>query len=1498
MSTAGHRIGAAVMAVALAAGGGVLAEAETLLHIQGDWEKTDEGRALCQSVRFANDAVAYGLTYEIAIPDGTPAGRCTSSRWAFTTGYVTLGMTSPVLANWYGQSFLAVHVDGLSLHDIPLNLRPLRQGGPASLLEGTWQTAKGPVHVRVLLRDGDDKLIVQIGLAAETQARRLEVKLLAYPQGFEKPWSRRMATASGEMASPATVNLHERREAWALLYDEGMDRDGTGGGPCGLVYVPDEVESAVVNLGEYGVVTTLRTKPDVRKITVGLWDFTFNREVDAVRRCLRRAGAVVAQDVASVARTDWRSEALPPAQLPADYAELLARQARRRRQPTPYDEMTSRIVTPHVPWGKPLVGGPVRTLVVAPRWHQRETVELAQRLDMQYQTVSFSGPDKLLEPSWLYLYGSYDVYGYARKNETDVLFELAAQLGHDPDCIVLGGFKPEIVPEHLRRRVAEKVRAGAGLLLFGGAREILDTFGDDLQPTEWNPSVVPVAALPGLDRLVARNQPLWTAYAFGEGRVLAFHYKTELALTPALSHEDPDVLGYYDYYHSLIAAGVLWAARRELPVRVRFPGSPGQVELVSDRALDRAVVEVMAHDPARGFRERALQSFPLASGQSTVELPTPGPLAGRRLISVWIKHDRQVLGWGTGHADPGSDQPRIAAVEVPDDVVDPGKPVAGEVRLTAMPAQAVVELEVWDSIGRLLARRRITPTDLVVPFQLSLQAPIAVLHELRVLLHSGQSWLDQHIVPFTVPDATVDDFHFLVWSNGANQAVRHHVNRILAEHGVDWIDNTGLTGGDALRAEVYCRNAARYGLKSIPYITRICSMQETGRQRRPCLNDPEHQRAWAAGLEERARGAAPFGPPAYTLGDENFLVHRNLDVCIGPHTLAEFRRWLEREHGSIDRLNQSWQTAYACWDEIVPAAFEEVKDIPAHWPRWADHRRFMDRVFTGAHALGREAIRRADPKARVGFDGVFSLDSWHGYDFYQLSKACDLVQVYAVRPMQIELLRSWHTPDAIVGAWYNSIGNRDETSAKRLGWHLLFHEFNSSWYWTSYNTGPALLFPDLRPTPQFRWLEQSHAEIMGGIGKLLLYCRREQDGIAIHYSQPSVHAGTLISRDHAAAIWGFARLVEDLGLQYDVLSYDQIEQGGLRGYKVLLLPASNALSPGEAKAIRAFVERGGLVIADTVPAILDEHCRLLEPGRLDDLFGVRRSGLPAGGASQVLSVNAEALQLQLPLSAYDTGLEPAEAEAWAAAGSAPGVLVRSVSDGAAVVLNTQIEVYELLHRAGEGRAVEQLMARLLARADVTPQVRIQAGGEAVGSSEIVRFRDGRLQYVSIVRDNHLEDVKPEEVEIRFPLEAQAYDVRAKQPLGWTQFVRTTLVPGDPKIYALLPYSIESVKVRPAAGQFRTGKVASFDLAMEVNGRQPMGRHCLRIELVGPDGKPVRHYARNVLTENAVTTVSVPLAFNDPAGTWQLRATDVATGCSGSAVFVVRAPREPAVGQSL
>jgi len=1276
-----------------------------------------------------------------------------------------------------------------------------------------------------------------------------------------------------------------------MYYDKGMAGTRATGGPCGLVHVPDEA-TVKVSLGPYAVRTVLTSRPGKRQVTVGLWDFNTERDVEPNRAYLRRDGEVIARDVAAVARADWRAGPVPRAQLSQARADELRRQLERQLQPTPYDTMTDEIRTPHIRWAKPLPGGPVRALVVGTRWSQRETVELAQRLDLRYDTVCFSSPDSVLESRWLYLYGSYDLYGCPRKSASSVLADLMLKLRAERDCLVLSGFRPRILPPGIRKAVAEKVRAGTGLVLLGPAKAMLAEFGDGLRPVAWEPDAVPVAALPVFAGMVADKRPVWNTYTAGKGRVLVLNYHTggkygRHNLTPYLKSDDPDALGLYDYYHSLVAKAVLWASRREMPVRVRFPAAPGQVVLDAQAPVAGAVLEVIAADAERAFRRSHRVEADLPKGESTHALGDLGLASGPLYVSVLVTKDGKALGWGTAHVDLGAAAPRIQAVKLRRAVLRPGETLGGTVELSQAPEGAAVEVDVRDALGRLLRRQRVNATKPTVPFEFTMGRPLAILHEVRARLVVGERLLDQRIEPFTMPDQRVDDYHLLAWMDGANDAIGHAAMDVLAAHGVDWLDNVGLTGSDAARMATSCRNAARHGLRSIPYATRIHCDVPRGRVRQPCLTNPNHLEPWLAALRERARGGAPYGPPGYTLGDENYLVRPKHDVCTSPTCLAAFRRYLQEQYGTLERLNASWQTKLAGFADAMPATLPEVKDTPGRWPRWADHRQFMDGVFTRAHAMAREAIREVDPQARVGWDGVFSLNSWNGYDFYQLCRACDVLEVYALRHHQIEYMRSWHRPGSILGAWHNRIGNADEISAKRIGWHLLLHGCNSSWYWMAYATGPALLFPDLRPTPQLEWLAESHAEIMGGLGKLLLHATREHDGIAIHYSQASVHAGTLMGRRLATAQWGFARLVEDLGLQYDMLSYEQIAQGKLAGYKVLLMPACAALSDAEAKAIRSFVEQGGLVVADTAPGVLDAHCRLLPKGSLDELLGIARAGLPKAGDAPI-QLDAEGPKAELPLSVHDTQLKAAGAKAWASAGNTPCVLVRHAGKGRAVVLNTAIEAYEDLHRRGAGRPVHDLMRRLLALAGVEPQTRITADGADVDACETVRFAHGALEYVCIVKDDDIIDAKAQDVTVHLPREAHVYDVRARQPLGRRRTVETRLVPGDPRIYALLPYAVAGVTVTPAAAEVAPGTTASFQVALATGGGNLAGRHCLRVEIRGPDGTPRRHYAQNVLTETNTTTVRVGLALNDAPGTWQIRATDIATGRSGAAPFTVRA----------
>ena len=1479
------------------------------LYVKGDWQSNGDGRRLRQQFRFMSEGAQFTLSYDIETGNETRAGKCTSSQWIFKKGFVSLGMTSPTMANWYGQGFFRIRIDGMSLHDIPATFRVVRASGPDTMLQGTWNTPKGPVYVRFSLRGDDDKLLMQVALDPNTKAEGMEVELLAYPQGF-KPVKLCVQTEERTMCKTGKIVLDPAKEPWAIYYDAGTP----SGGPCGLVYVPREIRNITIDRKPYQINTILTARPGGRTITLGLWDFSRDRGDDSDKRShVVKGGVRIANDVAAVARANWIEAPLPPAWNSAERIEMF----RRRKQETPFDHITTDVVTPHIPWARPLVGGPIRTLVVAPRWTQRETVELAQRLDMDFDTVCLSG-NMVHFPYWIYLYNGYDSYGYERKSEFGVLNDLETKLEEKRDCLILSwNFNSDMIPDDIQRAMVEKVRRGTGLLLFGETTKLVDkVFGKQAEATEWHPSRMPLSTLPVIGRMQRAKQAVWTAYTCGKGRIVAFHYPIDTSwlgragMTPALAIDDPDVLHYYDYFYSLLAEAVLWVAHRTLPIGIRFGPAPAEVRFDSDRRVRDAELEVLVDDILRANRRHSSLKIDIPLGQSTHAVPDIGMPNGPRYLNVRIMKDGKVLGWGTTYLAPATAGPAIKALILRHKLLQPGDTLAGKVQLMGPDEDVMVRVEVKDSAGRVLARRQMRPTGPGISFALTLHHPIMVLHYVTVQLVVGERVVDQRVEKVTVAqDRKIDDFHWLVWMATSNNATARHILPILARAGVDWTNNYGIQGSSRANSEIHLYNSSRYGLRSVPYITRIVAESCDGRIRKPCLTDPEYLETWLAGLRETARGIAPFSPLGYSLGDENYLcgATKPTDVCLSPTCLAAFARYLKMKYGSLATLNASWGTECKRFAEAVPATLHEVKSHPDLWPRWVDHRLFMDRVFARVHGLGRKAIREIDPDARVGWEGLLPVNgpgSWQrGYDFYQLCQAGDLVQVYAINKIHLEYLRSFNMPGSIVGAWYNMAGNGSEAAAKSLGWYLLFHGCNSSWYWMADCTGPALVFPDLRPTPQLQWLRESIGEIRSGIGKLLLNAKRADDGIALHYSQASLRCGgPLLGRGVDTSQWGFGRLVEDLGLQYDFVASEQIVSACLESYKVLILPASSALSPAEVRQITAFVKRGGVVIADSTPGILDDHGKVQDRGQLDDVFGIRSAGLPEWSEGRI-ELAGGGLRGGLALPSFDSTITLAGAKAWASAGEAriPCVTVNAFGKGYAVLLNMPIEWYDFfrlldgnkpvdygtsLRVSGKGQGVRRLMARLLELADVRPVCRITADGKAVEACETTRFTNGKLEVVCILKDAVGINAVPRTVTITLPRKAHVYDVRQKRYHGYTRAIDTVLTPREAIVLALLPYRVQSVTLAPITEKVEAGAVVRMRATIHVDAAELAGQHCFRMRVFSPDGQLVGHYGKNVLTGKTTAELTIPTALNDSPGRWRVDVVDVATGLAGQAGFTI------------
>jgi len=282
----------------------------------------------------------------------------------------------------------------------------------------------------------------------------------------------------------------------------------------------------------------------------------------------------------------------------------------------------------------------------------------------------------------------------------------------------------------------------------------------------------------------------------------------------------------------------------------------------------------------------------------------------------------------------------------------------------------------------------------------------------------------------------------------------------------------------------------------------------------------------------------------------------------------------------------------------------------------------------------------------------------------------------------------------------------------------------------------------------------------------------------------------------------FVRIVEDLGLQFNFVSYEEIENGELikGGYKVLLLPQSVAMSREECRQIEEFVRTGGTVIADNMTATMDEHCKRLPYGQLDGLFGIKRGGVrwrpEAVGGSLPSDVPGA-----VPLRVYETDITLTTGKALHLIDGVPAVIENRMGKGRAIYLNLDMHDYGKLRLTlPKSRSYLDLFGRLLRESGIEPPVKVldPTTGQPLPCVEVWRYGGEDSDYIALMRNpefdaDSLRDVGyPDNSELErsvrvlviLPRRARVMDVRTGEELGVIDRVEMELDPWSPIILKL------------------------------------------------------------------------------------------------------------------
>jgi hypothetical protein len=677
---------------------------------------------------------------------------------------------------------------------------------------------------------------------------------------------------------------------------------------------------------------------------------------------------------------------------------------------------------------------------------------------------------------------------------------------------------------------------------------------------------------------------------------------------------------------------------------------------------------------------------------------------------------------------------------------------------------------------------------------------------------------------------------------------------------------------------------------------------------------------------------------------------------------------IEKSLGSLDQFNvrcgnrAGWNAPntpaqFKTWSEVKQFLLRYDKELgevrsTKGWnaAAWSDFRNFMDSTFADAVLRASAACKAEDPEARCATEGGQAPFAFGWYNYEQVLRAVDVIEPYNIGN-NVEVIRSLK-PETIMlstvgfdhkpGTPMTAEDRLRQRQAVRPVWWELFHSHQGTIIWD--NQEESGTFVDLKTgqvTVAAETFQDVFHELRSGLGMLVMNLRREQDGIAIHYSHPSVQAHWLLENVKKAREWmvdtvegyvtsrfiavrnSWTKIIEDLQVQYEFVSASQVETGALNSgkFKLFILPESIALSPSEADEIREFVRRGGTVLADHRVAQLNEHCRDLGSAQLNDLFGIAESEAakvtgPARGVASDGPLQLEGREFGTILPA-SSDLVATTGKALVQSGSVPMVVVNRYGSGHAIYLNLDLSGYAFDRlNPKASAALPDLIDGVLRLAEVSPKVRVLgANGKRLPGVEVVVFGNGACRQVAIFRNPQLDDggwgsyrekksnwrdwttdadnsalEKEEDVTIEWGAALPTYDVRAKKTLGTVSVIKATLSPWEPLLFTRAPKPIPALEL---SAPLTCSAGSELVVTLSSKEPQPEGTaRVVRLELKKPSGEPYDLYAQNVTVSSLPHVVRIPIAFNDPPGEWRVEGFDLISGQSLRASFTVSGAQHP------
>ena len=503
-----------------------------------------------------------------------------------------------------------------------------------------------------------------------------------------------------------------------------------------------------------------------------------------------------------------------------------------------------------------------------------------------------------------------------------------------------------------------------------------------------------------------------------------------------------------------------------------------------------------------------------------------------------------------------------------------------------------------------------------------------------------------------------------------------------------------------------------------------------------CLDHPGVRQADLAFYEAVARraGASPaflgfdLWSEPHVINWANPTYIQNPEFCFCPHTVARFREWLKKKHGTLDALNASWYRQYASWGEVEPNRLSTILS----YTDYIDWKLFIaDKLGEDLRARYEAAKRGAPDRVATSHAagvGLFSSphywegqsDDWtmaaqvdfYGTSFYPKHSAF-VDRDVEWRGALLDFARSFGFANGGRGFWIGELQGGFGTIAQNVS-PTVTPEDLRVWTWSALARG-AKAICTYAYYPMSTGYESGgfglirldgtlteRARVAGGIARLVgehsaLFqaARPPRSEVAVVYNplahfvggrqRSAAYAGPQgevagIERD---SLLGVYRALFPTNVPLDFVHADRLKAGDLAAYKLVVLPYPLMMPAAAATELREYVRGGGALVAEARAGWNDERGRAAEtiPGLgLAEVVGARETDV------QTVEKGKAALRAEeglpglkpgevLPGRWYEEALEPIAPGARVVArfaSGAPAAVASPFGKGKALMLGSYV----------------------------------------------------------------------------------------------------------------------------------------------------------------------------------------------------------------------------------